>query len=312
MTAPSITDDNFALYQRMCSAMGIGDYSSLLIHYTSLAAMEAILSSRELWFGRLADLKDTAECDHFIDGVLKNAPSLLPIADPSMIAAVAQQFRRAIRNETYVSSWCEYSVAEPEGKLGMWREFGDDGRGVGIVLDSSQFLPSAIKREHLSFGIYSARVDYVHKDRACDHANDMFKRIANVEFPGVGTMQKAMLAALVLSKAPCVKHHSYAEEQEIRFMRVSPTLNGGISGPTVRRFATLRGKQREFAALPLRTYPQHFLDLRVERILKRVVVGPQGDRDARKQRVKALLDKHGLSHIPVVVSDIPWRGDAAA
>jgi hypothetical protein len=311
MTAPSITDEQFAQYQRMVSALGIGDFSSLLVHYTSVATLETILDSRELWFGRLSDLKDTAECDHFIDGVLQNARSLLPIADPNMIAAVVQQFRQAMRNETFVSSWCEYSLVEPEGKLGMWREFGDDGMGVGIVVDSSQFLASAIKREHLSFGIYSARMEYVHKDRASDHANDMFKRIANMEISGADAMQKIMLAALVLSKAPCVKHHSYSEEQEIRFMRMSPTLNGGITGPTVQRFATVRGKQREFAALPLRDYPQHSLDLRVERILKRVVIGPQGDRSAREQRVKALLAKHGLSHVPIVVSDIPWRGEAA-
>jgi hypothetical protein len=312
MTAASITDEQFALYQRTVSALGIGDFSSLLVHYTSVATLEAILHSRELWFGRLSDLKDTAECDHFIDGVLQNASSLVPIADPNVIAATARHFRQAVRNETCVSSWCEYSLAEPEGKLGMWREFGDDGAGVGIVIDSSQFLASAIKREHLSFGIYSARMEYVHKDRVSDHANDMFKRVANIAMPGTDVMRKLMVAALVLGKAPCVKCHSYREEQEIRFMRMSPTLNGGIAGPTVQRFATVRGKQRAFAALPLKDYPQNSLDLRVERILKRVVVGPKGDRAAREQRVKALLAKHGLGHMPVVVSDIPWRGDEAA
>ena len=311
MTARSMTDEEFALYQRMVSALGIGDFSSLLVHYTSIATLENILDSRELWFGRLSDLKDTAECDHFIDGVLRNASSLLPIADPDVIAATMQHFRQVMRDETFVSSWCEYSLAEPEGQLGMWREFGDDGMGVGIVADSSQFLASAIKREHLSFGVYSARMEYVHKDRVSAYANDMFKRVANIDIPNADVMRKFMLAALVLSKAPCVKHHSYAEEREIRFMRMSPALNGGVASPTVPRFATVRGQQREFAALPLKDYPEHALDLRVERILKRVVVGPQGDRAGREQRVKALLAKHGLGHVPVVVSDIPWRGQAA-
>lgn len=201
-TRRPMSEEEFARYQRICSALGIRDFSNLLIHYTSVAALDAILTSGELWFGKLADLKDTAECDHFVDGVLKNASRLIPMADPRVIAQVLQQYRDMMKNDTYVSSWCEYSTAEPEGSLLMWREFGDDGDGVGLVIDSSQFLASAIKREHLAFGVLSARMDYVHKDRATDFANDMFTRLANVEFVGADVPKIIGVAAVLLSKAP--------------------------------------------------------------------------------------------------------------
>lgn len=299
----SQADPQFALYQEACSALGVADYSRRIIHYTSLDAFQGILAGKELWFGKLSDMNDAAECSHFMDGVVARLPSLITEADQPGITQILPALIPLIRDQTYISSWCEYFEAEPEGRLNMWLNYADRGAGVGLVVDSSQFQPSAITPTKLGFHVMTAKMEYVRQERAIDLANDYFLRMSNVGYMRRLFAEKMFVAGMLAAKAPCVKHQSFAEDREMRFLYMPGLL--GLFGrqlpqPTMRRVG-----EREFFAFSLQNYAKHGLDLRIERLLKKVVIGPGRDRAGRAQTVRTLLDAHGLQNVAIEQSDIP-------
>ncbi|MBL4871463.1 MAG: DUF2971 domain-containing protein, partial [Robiginitomaculum sp.] len=167
--------DFYNSYQRIANAMGIKDYSNQIIHYTNLNTLELILKSNELWFGSLSEMNDSTECDHFLDAVLDQSSSLLGNVPLPELEAIIEQLRPAIRNDSFISSWCEYFDADPDGKLSMWRGYGDNGRGIGLVIDSSMLLPSTITAQKLGFFVNSTQVEYVRENRAIDLANNYIR-----------------------------------------------------------------------------------------------------------------------------------------
>jgi hypothetical protein len=295
---------DFDRYRRLSSALGVADYSSRLIHYTSLQTLECVLRSRELWFGRLCDLNDSAEGNHFLDAVIEQTPKLILGSDLGGLVALLPQVRRAIKEGTFVSSWCEYFDAEPNGRLSMWRAYAPNGAGVGLVVDASQFLPSAMTPAKIGFHVMATKVDYVAPNRAVDLANDYFRRLASVDFVRATIEDKMVMANLLAIKAPCVKHDGFSEEEEIRFLYMPdlqqlfgrPRPPGSIrTGPTGRRVY----------AFPLQQYVEHDLDLRLETLLRRVVVGPGNNQPGRAAAVRGLLREHGLEGVEVHSSTIP-------
>ncbi len=99
----------------------MSDYSNQIIHYTSEDVLRNILETRTFWFGALSQMNDTAECDHFLDEILANSVQLLGNVQLPDLEEIIAHVRPAIRQATFVSSWCEYFDAEPNGKLSMWR-----------------------------------------------------------------------------------------------------------------------------------------------------------------------------------------------
>ena len=292
--------DQFAMYCDTCNALGIADYSRQIVHYTSVAALESILLSNELWFGRLSDLNDTTECDHFLNGVLGRLPNLLTQAELGEVARSLPMLVPLIKYQTYISSWCEYFDAEPEGRLTMWRAYA--GNGVGLVVDSSQFQPSAITARVLGFHVMTAKVEYVRQDRAIDLANNYFLRMSNLDFMRRLLGEKKFVAIMLAAKAPCVKHHSFEEEKEMRFLFM-PGLLGALGRQ--QPVPTKVVGPREFYRFELKKYSEFDLDLRIARILKKVVISPGRDQSARVSHVRKLLDGHGLGHVATIASDIP-------
>ncbi|GAM96979.1 hypothetical protein U91I_00600 [alpha proteobacterium U9-1i] len=261
--------------------------------------LASILKSNELWFGNLLDLNDTQECDHFLDTVIPEFPRL--IEGGAAYSAYLPVVREMVRSHTYVSSWCEYLPDRADGKLSMWGRYADDCAGVGIVADSSPFLPSAIKPANLGFHVFSSRVDYVKKQDVVAHAKDVIDRLSRVHMFPVPVPEALAAAVVVAVKAVCVKHDGWFEEEEIRFLHF-----GGVPGLS-KPEALRHSGGRQFFALGLQSYPDAQFDFSPARILKKVVIGPKGDKAARAAEVRRMLDAHGLRHVEIVISGIPYR-----
>lgn len=301
----STSIDDFRRYQRVSSALGVADFSRKLIHYTSMNSFEAMLASNELWFGRLCELTDTDEGNHFLDAVLEQVPRLIVGSDNPGLAALIPIIRQAIRSGTYVSSWCEYFDLKADGRLEMWREYGDRGAGVGIVVDSSQFLPSAITRDTLGFHVMTAKVEYVPARRAVDLANNYLARLANVEFLRAPLEDKIVLANMLAIKAPCVKHDGFEHEEEIRFIYM-PEMLRLMQRPVGPGQLRTLASGRSYYGMPLVEYAEHNLDLRITTMLKHVVVGPGNDQVQRAKKVRELLNQRGLGNVDVHLCGIPF------
>jgi hypothetical protein len=191
----------------------------------------------------------------------------------------------------------------------MWRAYADQGAGVGLVVDSSQMQPSQITPQKANFHLYSTKVEYIRANRAVTHANDVIRRLSSLPELSGTLVEKLQLAILLLSKAPCVKHDGFAEEEEVRFLYMKGLLKlFGQSdlNETIQTIQTPTGVKR-FYAFELRAYPQSGFDFRIETVLKKVVIGPSPDQAQRAERSDQLLKAHGLGHIPIELCRIPLR-----
>lgn len=303
------TPGAFDLYRRSSNALGIGDYSNRIIHYTTEEALGKIIETNSLLFGSISQMNDTTECDHFLDHVLENSHRLLGSVDLPGLQQLITNLRPAIRDQTYVSSWCEYFESEPNGKLSMWRAYGDNGLGVGLVVDSAQLQPSALTAQKIGFHVYSTKVEYVRDNRAVELANNYLRRIASMPENAGALQQRMQMAIMLLAKAPCVKHIGFEEEEEVRFLYMKG-LNHLLGGLESSERIVQIGEpphKREYYVFPLDDYDQFGFDLRIGSVLRRVIVGPAGDAAERAARITQMLKSHMLGHVEVLLSKIPLR-----
>ena len=267
------------------------------------------MKSNELWFGSTAQMNDTAECNHFIDAVLNQSSQLLGDIELPGLELIIEQLRPAIRDDTYISSWCEYFDVDPDGKLSMWRGYADDGEGVGLVIDSSQLQPSEITPQKVGFFVYSSKVEYVREKRVIDLANDYIRRLTTVADINATLMENLNMAITLLAKAPCVKHDGFKEEEEVRFLYMRgmrKILGSSRTDEIIKRVGS--GKDsRTFYAFPLLNYTEFDYDLRLSSLLKKIVIGPAKNQEVRANKIRQLLNHYNLHHVTVEMSNIPYR-----
>ncbi len=300
-----------AQYKAVESALGTADFSGQLMHYTTFKSLELMATNKTLWFGQVSEMNDPSEFDHYTNGILETLYSLRIPGDLSQVESEIRRRAQTIKLGTYSSSWCEYYESEPSGLLDMWRTYGEGGAGVGIVIDSAQFLPSNITAEKLAFPLNASKVKYIPRSNIDAECNDMFRRLSNVPSINSSPWQVGIIVPLLLAKAPCIKHHSYAPEQEVRFLYYDAFRREfpGLFPPT-QEFLTLAKSDdgnRSFLVLPLRDYPEFGINLTPEYIIKRIVVGSNSDPDHSKARATAILEDNGIQGIEVITSDIPMR-----
>ena len=290
-------------------AAGARDYSHRIIHYTSENSLLRILDSNELWFGRIDQMNDASEYTHYWNAVEKVLAQLLPQVSEEELKESLAVADGHIRNAAFISSWCEYFDDTPEGSLQMWRAYGDAGRGVAAVIDSSQLQPSVLTPNKLQFFINSSKVQYVKSDDVQATAEALLADIydsgvlANV--PNAHLTLGIMLAA----KAPTSKHHSFREEQEIRFLalpKFSQITNRFVPEGCERQIESEAAK-KDYFALPLKKWEEFDFDLRLSTVLKKVLIGPLNDPEERQRRVRSHLDQIGLNNVDTEIVDIPLR-----
>ena len=254
-------------------------------------------------------MNDTAECDHFFDEILANSVQLLGNVPLPGLEEIIAHVRPAIRQETFVSSWCEYFDAEPNGKLSMWRSYAKQGTGVGLVVDSTQMLPSQLTPQKINFHVYSTTVDYIRANRTVAHANDALRRIASLPELSSTLVEKLQMAVFLLAKSPCIKHDGFSEEEEVRFLYMKGLLNLFGQGDQYEIVHSIhsQGTEKRFYAFSLQEYPLFDFDFRIETVLKKVVIGPAEGKEERAERVSQMLGAHRLGHVKVELCDVPLR-----
>jgi hypothetical protein len=213
------------IYKKVSNALGVKNYSDRLIHYTSCNSLKAIIDSQQLWFGRIDEQNDESEYDYFLD-VLKKSESPY-YADMLVSIASKESFSRdEARINTFISSWCEYSVLKPNGSLNMMRIYGGSS-SIGIVIDSSQFQPLDVAGLKLKFPVNTALVDYWPRKQIPEHVASLVDRVKQAELPLPEDAFVMMFQAMMYAKAPCVKVEDFSEERDKIFTHSIHTLSLG-------------------------------------------------------------------------------------
>jgi hypothetical protein len=192
--------------------------------------------------------------------------------------------------------------------LPMWREYGDNYRGVAIG-----FRPTAI----ISMPGRIQKVKYLNPNRIEEFrrlVRDILSQFDPAHSPA-DIRYRALASSSILSAITALKHHSWEYEQEIRFVfaqvRVAADKNHPISyfsdGSPIYWEAPLtryRGdklieyKAFQFGRRKLGTY-------NVSRAIAQVVIGPRCELSL--EEAKSELQENGFEDVDIVRSDCEIR-----
>lgn len=241
--------DSFASYRNSKYYFN-GPYK--FIHYTSIPKLLSIIRDKKI---RLYDLNGMDDKDEFYFGhKILNKESQLDIIDA--------------KSRIFSLSMCKYELEENEQSLNMWRQFGGDGNGVGIVLDFSKkyrsnwngFVLSGVHYGESSFKklkqTYESYLDYSQKHKfTINNFNELFYKLLCFH-----------------------KQHIYRDEKEVRlifnrdFNKYSSTnaftdLNHKLQKTSYceleiesERWKRLTGENEKYQTLAQKIYPYVTID----------------------------------------------------
>jgi hypothetical protein len=218
-----------------------------------------------------------------------------------------------LQNETYILSLCEHGSDKRADRLSMWKDFGDFGRGLCMVLRKDTILGQTAKG---LFPVHWAPIEYenaallenrVRQRLMCieDALTLMPKAVLDVLQPAMGNIISTLVLQLVLSH----KNEHFYDEREVRFIRSNLLNSNPAPADAVLRVTnTAKGKRSKFI-LPLRKYPEYGIDAALESLLDHVIIGPSKNQLRAGNEVKTALVARGIGSIPIILSTIPYDGD---
>ncbi len=168
-----------------------------LIHYTSVNSLFEIINSKKFRLTNATQTNDPKELIYFFDQF-----------DESVRMNLMKQ-----ATNMFVASFCEYDSSINESEhYSMWRNYGDNGNGVGIVFKlanqniQNKWIDSALGK--IEYGSESKSIELVKK-----YLSIVSELKANGEF-SIGELPKLFIQLACLHKSPI-----WSEENEIRLFR---------------------------------------------------------------------------------------------
>lgn len=181
--------DSFNIY-RKSKYYYEGNYR--FIHYTSITKLLSIIREKKLRMYDLRGMDDKDEFGFAYGSVLRDSES----------------FIENIKPKVFCFSMCEYEVEEKKKSLNLWRQFGADGYGAGIVIEFNKKDRSEWFRYMLSKVHYGER--YLDKLKTTKAAYEAFRTEHTFSVQNVDEF---------FYKLFCFhKQDIYREEQEVRFL----------------------------------------------------------------------------------------------
>ena len=291
----------------------------LLAHYTSLAVLEKILETEEVWFSNPLLMNDIEEVRFGIGRgsnlVHDNADLRSACETPARVDLFNrayedcfQRFENEHAFDTYVFCLSEHDPKDFDGALSMWRGYGCNGNGAAIVFDTKQLE----YRE--GSPLIFAKVKYGSVQQRTDGLNNLLDSFSLILTANKIPDDKLNIAAHALFEriklfALFSKHNGFVEEKEWRFVyapdrdaekRLAPMFHYAI-GP--------RGAEPK---LRLKIAPIDGItasDLSLEKITERILLGPSISSPVAKKAILRMLDLHKKSSLGECVhaSTIPFR-----
>jgi hypothetical protein len=181
--------DSFKVY-RKSKYYYEGNYR--FIHYTSIQKLLSIVRDKKLRMYDLRGMDDKDEFGFAFKSVLRDSEHII----------------ETIKPKVFCLSMCEYEVEEKKKSLNLWRQFGADGYGAGIVIEFNKKDRREGFRYMLSKVHYGER--YLDKLKTTKAAYEAFKKEYTFKVQNVDEF---------FYKLFCFhKQDIYREEQEVRFL----------------------------------------------------------------------------------------------
>ena len=291
----------------------------LLAHYTSIATLESILRSDELWFSNPLLMNDTEEMRFgMIQGrnAFHSSKAIEAACKSSeryeALTKLFDDFYEVFSNDgafdTYVFCLSKHDPNNQDGRLSMWRGYGGNGHGAAIVIDTSKLEP---RPGHEPLII--SKVRYMSTQDRNDWLSNKMQSFAELigsadlpdskfQIPIFSLFERLKMFALF------TKHVGFQEEEEWRAVYLkerdiqntfTSMLDYAVVGNTIQPKFRLK-------VLPIPGYSDK---LSLVGIIDRIILGPMASGELHRLSVRRMLNQIGKSALveKVLVSQIPYR-----
>lgn len=168
-----------------------------LIHYTTLNALFEIINSKTLRLTNATQTNDPQEAIYFFRQIEEHIG--LDITELS--------------SNMFIASFCHYNSSLKEKELfSMWRNYGDNGNGVGIVF---KLANHNIQNKWIDSAL--GKIDYSADSKSLQNVKDYFSRLKELKSTGeftINNLPKIIIQLACLNKSPI-----WREENEIRLFK---------------------------------------------------------------------------------------------
>lgn len=290
----------------------------LLAHYTSIANFDCIIQGEELWFSNPLNMNDLEELIHgmsFGANEFRHSSALLnACGDGKIFKRLLEifdhyysQFDEHHALDTYVLCFSEHDSGDYDGSLSMWRGYGSNGGGVAFVIDTGSIIPNE------NSPIILSKVKYLAAEERLGWIKSKIEDMANV----LASLQKS---DEVLSQVAWhwierlkvfslfTKHLGFADEREWRFVYLNDRDHDRKYESMFGYHVTKNGVENKLK-LKIRDVSDGALNLTVENLIDRIILGPSVSSELSKRSMARLLKVQGKEGLlgRIYASSIPYR-----
>ena len=307
-------------FERQQQFLGTG---GRLVHYTSADAAINMIKSEEIWMRNAQCMNDFTEVQHGYDYLrcfFSNVQSKKAFNDAlnGCAEGVAQDtinhfdgWWRSIQTNTYITCISEHDDNEDnDGRLSMWRAYGQGSVGVAVVMNGAVFGGGGADL----LKAYISPVSYLTKEEFYQEIHKVVENIRQNQslistLPRdeiIGWAYNALLFAVT-----CLKHPGFHEERE---WRVIHTPEQDASSFLNKCTEIIRGIPQNIYKIPLKNIPDEGLTgIEIPELINRIIIGPSEYPRAIYDAFVSVLTKARVEDAKnkVFVSGIPLRTSAA-
>jgi hypothetical protein len=288
----------------------------LLAHYTSIATLERIAQTGEIWFSNPLYMNDVDELRYGMNlglHAVRTHAGLREACPPAHYNALLDAFDELFTTfdsdsafDVYVFSCSEHDdEIGDDGLLSMWRGYGGDGNGVAIVFDMGPLLAARSP-------LLVRQVQYLSYEASEAWMEEKLQQFANMLQRNGGPVEGMKQAAAALFEriklfALFTKHRGFHEEREWRIVYLRENDREGLFQQQLHYAIGPRGIE------PRLRFTTEVLGggdeaPRLEQMVRRIILGPVLATPLALRSVARMLELHQPSWAESVArSSTPYR-----
>ncbi|WP_085906039.1 DUF2971 domain-containing protein [Kiloniella majae] len=296
----------------------------LLAHYTNLTTAEEILKRNEIWLSNPLFMNDYEEVRFGVNNGLNLArqnenlkQALSTNENLNIFSNFLDDHYHQYDNSddekdvfnTYIFCLSEHEDKNSDGLLSMWRGYGDTGRGVALVFDTSKIKPihnSPLILGKVSYGSQEDRIkkltELISSFADILKSNNLLSR-NDLFYSAWALFERIKIFALF------TKHNGFHEEQEWRLV-YRPELDHANQFKTMKSYFNgpngIEPKLKLQFDLLNKMLPE---PLEFEEIIHRIIIGPSSASVLSERSTKLMLEMIGKQNLvpKVSSSSTPFR-----
>ncbi|WP_417432908.1 DUF2971 domain-containing protein [Kiloniella sp.] len=277
----------------------------LLAHYTNLTTAEEILKRDEIWLSNPLFMNDHEEVrfgvNNGVNLALQSHELRHTLSTEKNFDIFSESLNKRYddydhsRDETgvlntYIFCLSEHKDNNSDGLLSMWRGYGDTGKGVALVFDTSKIVPDNNSPLILGKVSYGSQEDRINKLAELVSIFASIIKDHNLLEPDDLYYSAWALFERIKTFALFTKHHGFHEEQEWRLV-YRPELDQGNKFKEMKSYFNGPGGIEPKLKLNFNLLSQVLpYELKLENLIHSIIIGPSSASMLSERTTKLMLE----------------------